>query len=222
MHKAASILRFFSRVTEDGDRSIPAEADKSVEMAPFRESVSASYSEGDSSTSCLGDTTLQLTPKQRNAHNKFAKEIKGATGLDLLPAPFNNGRMASQCSTCLTANKDTFIRNVTEKWVKHAKVCPGLLLLQKKSLLAPAQLSAEAQAFVMHLTSGGERHRQNTCDAYVLTYWLYKYKLPFTAGDKLKEVCITHNPNRNPNPNNNLTSTFIVCIALAGTQLRAN
>ena len=78
MHKTASILRFFSRVTEDGDRSIPAEADKSVEMTPLRESVSASYGEGDANTSCLEDTTLQLTTKQRNAHNKFAKEIKGS------------------------------------------------------------------------------------------------------------------------------------------------
>jgi hypothetical protein len=83
--------------------------------------------------------------------------------------------------------------NVRERWEKHAKSCPGIMLLRKKLLLAPAQLSAEAQAFVMHVTAGGERHRQQTCDTYVLTYWLfkhklYKHKLPYTTGDKLREV----------------------------------
>ena len=143
-------------------------------------------------TLCSEGITVQLfTTKQRNAHQRFGIDIRGATGLDLIPAPSNNGRLMSQCGTCLKANKKTFRRNVKEKWVNHAKVCPGLLLLREKSLLAPAKLSAEAQAFIMHVTAGGEKHRRNTCDAYVATYWVYKYKLPFTTGDKLKEVCIT-------------------------------
>ena len=87
----------------------------------------------------------------------------------------------SQCGTCLKANKKTFRRNVKEKWVNHAKVCPGLLLLREKSFLAPDKLSAEAQAFIMHVTAGGEKHRRNTCDAYVATYWVYKYKAVLRA-----------------------------------------
>ncbi len=50
--------------------------------------------------------------------------------------------------------------------------------------------TAEAQALVMYLTAGGEAHRKNTCDAYVLAYWLYKHKLPFTTGNKLREVLV--------------------------------
>jgi hypothetical protein len=144
-------------------------------------------------TLCSESPTVQLTAKQRKAHQRFGIDIKAATGLDLLPAPSNNGRLTSQCATCLKANNKTFKRNVKEKWVNHAKICSGLILLQKKSLLAPAQLSAEAQAFRMHVTGSMEKHRQNTCDAYVATYWVYKYKLPFTIGNKLKEkeVCLT-------------------------------
>jgi hypothetical protein len=140
---------------------------------------------------CSEGLTVQLTAKQRKAHQQFGIEIKAATGLDRLPAPSINGRLTSQCATCLKANNRTFKRNVKEKWVNHAKICPSLILLREKSLLAPAQLSAEAQAFRMHFTASMEKHRHNTCDAYVTTYWVYKYKLPFTIGTKLKEVCVT-------------------------------
>ncbi len=72
--------------------------------------------------------------------------------------------------------------------------------------------------------AGKDIDRTHATHAYVLTYLLYKYKLPARPFNKLKEVCKTHNPNPNPNPKNNLTSTFIVCIALTVTvtQLRAH
>ncbi len=116
----------------------------------------------------------------------FGSHIKSTTGLDLLPAPDRNGRSASQCGTCLVADptKLTFILNVTQKWNKHARSCPGL----KK--LVPPILSAEAQNTVMHVTLGSDKHRKNTTNAYVTTYWIYKHKLTFTTGNKLREVCL--------------------------------
>jgi hypothetical protein len=57
-------------------------------------------------TLCSEGITVQLfTTKQRNAHQRFGIDIRGATGLDLIPAPSNNGRLMSQCGTCLKANK---------------------------------------------------------------------------------------------------------------------
>jgi hypothetical protein len=56
--------------------------------------------------------------------------------------------------------------------------------------LVPPILSAEAQNMVMHVTMGGDKHRKNTTDAYVTTYWIYKHKLTFTTGDKLREACL--------------------------------
>jgi hypothetical protein len=126
------------------------------------------------------------TKRKYTCMNKFGSHIKSTTGLDLLPAPDRNGRSASQCGTCLVADptKQTIILNVTQKWNKHAKSCPGL-----KKLVTPI-FSAEAQNMVMHVTLGGDKHRKNTIDAYVTTYWIYKHKLTFTTGDKLREVCV--------------------------------
>jgi hypothetical protein len=74
--------------------------------------------------------------------------------------------------------------------VAHGKKCPGLLTLRQNATLGTQKLTAEAQALVMYLTAGGETHRKNTCDAYVLAYWLYEHKLPFTTGNKLREVLV--------------------------------
>ncbi len=41
---------------------------------------------------------------------------------------------------------------------------------------------------VMHVALSGDKHRKNTVDAYVTAYWVYKRKLAFTTGDKLREV----------------------------------
>jgi hypothetical protein len=62
------------------------------------------------------------------------------------------------------------------------KKCPGLMTLRQNALLA----------LVMYLTAGGEIHRKNTCDAYVLTYWVCKHKLPFTSttGNKLRDILV--------------------------------
>jgi hypothetical protein len=40
----------------------------------------------------------------------------------------------------------------------------------------------------MHMTLGDDKHRKNTVDAYVTAYWVYKHKLAFTTGDKLREL----------------------------------
>jgi hypothetical protein len=63
------------------------------------------------------------------------------------------------------------------RWESHAKNCSGL-----KSTIAP--LSAQAQTFVIQCTIGGEKHINKFCDAYVVTSWIYKHKLPFTLGPK--------------------------------------
>jgi hypothetical protein len=110
--------------------------------------------------------------------------IKSATGLDLLPAEDRGGRSVSQCGNCLAVKHRTFFYNVTKKRVTHSTKCPGL---HKK--LLPTQ-PAEAEALVMHVRLGGDKHRKNVCDAHTTTYWVYKHKLVFTTGDKLSEVCM--------------------------------
>jgi hypothetical protein len=100
MSKGKSIRSLFSRVltAKDGKSSIPETFDKSIEMAPLmnhkssavEECVNCTSSIEGGATSCSEGTTLLPTKKQRNAHQKFALDIKGTTGLDLSPAPSNN------------------------------------------------------------------------------------------------------------------------------------
>jgi hypothetical protein len=40
------------------------------------------------------------------------------------------------------------------------------------------------------VTAGGEKHRNRCCDAYAITFWTYKNKLPFTSGEKVKQVML--------------------------------
>ena len=90
-----------------------------------------------------------------NEHRKFAPKIKDVTGLDLAPAPDKNNRSASYCMSCIESGK-MHINNVTERWMRHAKLCTGLLACQKQKLAPP--ISAQAQNFVMHVIAGGNTH----------------------------------------------------------------
>jgi hypothetical protein len=157
-------------------------------MEPLRTPLQHSPGEGllftaDADVSTAKEDGRSMKRKHTFALN-FAKDIESQTGLKLLPAPERKGRSISQCGTCLTADpkRVTFKHNVKAMWIRHAKTCPGL----KK--LIPPTLSAQAQNMVMHMTLGGDKHRKNTVDAYVTAYWVYKHKLAFTTGDKLREV----------------------------------
>ena len=115
MDKDKSILSFFSRVAENnGKSSITEPFEKSIEMAALTATEQESSATEDSTHQSEG-TALLLTTRQRNADDKFAREIKETTGLLLVPAPCNNGRLTSQCSECLkNANARTVIRNISQ------------------------------------------------------------------------------------------------------------
>ena len=157
-------------------------------MEPLRTPLQHSPGEG-----CLFTADADVSPTKEEVRSmkrkhtfalRFAEDIESQTGLRLLPGPDRNGRAVSQCGTCIAADpkRVTFMHNVKAMWIRHAKTCPGL----KK--LSPPILSAEAQNLVMHMTLGGDNHRKNTVDAYITAYWVYKHKLAFTTGDKLREV----------------------------------
>jgi hypothetical protein len=179
------MLTYFPRMVEAESSIVPAE-DVSLQLPPAHEAENVSLQlppahENDSLP--VPDGKRRKHNKRTSAHAKFAKNIESSTGLHLLAADDRGGRAVSQCGHCLAVNHQTFFYNVTKKWVTHSKKCPGL---HKK--LLPAH-PAEVQAFVTHVRLGGDQHRKNLCDAYVNTYWIYKHKLAFTTGDKLREVC---------------------------------
>jgi hypothetical protein len=69
------------------------------------------------------------------------------------PAPDINNRNASYCMTC----SEKHARNETGLWIRHAKICTGLIAARKEKF-APA-LSAEAQHLRMIVIAGGDSHR---------------------------------------------------------------
>jgi hypothetical protein len=170
------MLKFFKRTsgsvngrTEGVEDDVPTSSTQDIETTSTIESAAFTT-----------ETVLEPpeSSKRRKTHQgTFAAQMHASTGLELAPAETMNGRSASFCKTCGSVT----LRNVTKRWESHAKNCSGL-----KS--TPAPMSAQAQAFVVQCTIGGEKHLNKLCDAYVVAYWLYKYKLSFNLGPKLHEV----------------------------------
>ena len=86
-----------------------------------------------------GNLSTRNGKRKWKEHAKFKSNIKEMTCLDMEPAPDINNRNASYCMTC----SEKHARNETGLWIRHAKICTGLIAGQKEKF-APA-LSAEAQ-----------------------------------------------------------------------------
>ncbi len=197
--QAMSIMKFFSSLETVVQSPLPSSSlqpPPSSSLQPSTEELTPYENEEQVLVMPMTEKTKK---RKRKAHEKFAAAVKARTGLDLHSAMDMGGRSASLCASCSASSggKQTIIRNVMERWISHAKSCRGLVGVA----LAPEKLAPEAQAFVLRCMAGGDKHRKKTCDAYITTYWVYKYKLPFTTSPKLKEVCSPKNPN--PRLNNN-------------------
>jgi hypothetical protein len=177
-----SIIKFFHRRKED---EVAPEVLSSLSVpSPLASASSAAIQQASCSTDEVNMAAIDDNVRKRKlkGHMKFAAAVRPRTGLEIKPASDMGGRSASQCVTCLKAAKETLIRNVLERWVSHAKSCPGLQM-ERAKVLAP-----EAEAFVVRCRLGGDKHRLKTCDNLITTYWVYKHKLPFTTANKVKEV----------------------------------
>ncbi len=51
-----------------------------------------------------------------------------------------------------------------------------------------ATLQVLQQQLVLVLNAAAETARKKLADQYIMTYWIYQNKLPFTTGEKLPEV----------------------------------
>ena len=69
------------------------------------------------------------------------------------------------------------------RWKSHARHCnKGISNIKDMSAIKnPTPL-------VLTLNAAAETARQKLVDQYVITYWLYQQKMPFTTGVKLQEV----------------------------------
>ena len=149
-----NILKYFSRTAGTEAEASPSCMEQATE-AETSPSPMEQATEAEASLPIItSDANEPLNMKKRkwSEHLKFASNIRLATGLEIQPAPDICHRSASQCMLCWKMSSTKIcIRNVTARWLVHAKTCPGLA---RKKMTTPA-LSAEAQAFVLHVMAGG-------------------------------------------------------------------
>ena len=121
-------------------------------------------------------------------------DVLEQTGLSVLNAGRLNSRQASKCTLC-----GTRMMNMMVRWKKHATKC----LLKSKgsntakpSLMMQVSVSNATQPtpFLLQINAAAELHRKRLCDTYLITYWVYKNKMSFTTGDKMKEVSHLYHP----------------------------
>jgi hypothetical protein len=83
--------------------------------------------------------------------------------------------------------------NMMVRWKKHATKC--LLTSKGSNTAKPSQTmqvsvsnATHPTPFLLQINAAAELHRKRLCDTYLITYWVYKNKMSFTTGDKIKEV----------------------------------
>ena len=151
-----SLLKYFPRTVGLEAEASPSPMEAEASPSPMDQATEVeAFSSAASPSADDGNVPLTMKKRKWSEHLKFASNIRVATGLELQPASDIGNRSASQCMLCWkNSSKTICIRNVTARWLVHAKTCPGLSVAARKKMTTPA-LSAEAQAFVLHVMAGG-------------------------------------------------------------------
>ena len=164
-----SMLRYFPRTTQSPsseplpgllgsvNEEVPLVLTSQSPSGPTTAMLSILASQAEDSQFLLDEGKSPKKKRKYTEQKKFACKIKELTGLELEPAPDKNNRSANHCMSCCKGAKDKIhINNVTDRWIRHAKICSGLKASQRNNLAPP--LSGEAQNFVMHVVAGGDAH----------------------------------------------------------------
>ena len=114
-------------------------------------------------------------PKKQKTRktSSFPKRVLTATGLILESSGRLHGRLAFKCCNC-----GYVCMNMLSRWQQHANKC------RPKSKMA-MQVQTP---LVLVLNAATEIERKRQVDTYLVAYWIYKYKMSFTTGDKTHEV----------------------------------
>ena len=120
--------------------------------------------------------------KQRKARGStFIADALRETGLTLE----NSGKLGKRPSSKCKCGK--VIVNEMKKWKQHSKFCSQ----KSSSCTMPLSATYKPTPLVLVLNAATEIARKKLADQYVMTYWIYQNKLPFTTGEKLQEVSLT-------------------------------
>jgi hypothetical protein len=151
------------------------------------ESDDGSFSDGGDAQNAkkhwLGKAKVVRKPpavkKQRKARGStFIDDALREIGLTLE----NSGKLGKRPSSKCLCGK--VIVNEMKKWREHSKLCSNKAA--KNTMLISA--GCKPTPLVLVLNAAAETARKKLADQYVMTYWMYQNKLPFTTGEKLQEV----------------------------------
>ena len=114
--------------------------------------------------------------KQRST-KAFRDGVKAKHGVDLEDVPNSN---STSCNTrrnsCRCVECGLVKENKTDLWAGHRSKCRGIQHAQEKRQLR------------LYTGAGGEQHRQKLVDTYMLAYFVFKERIPFTMPSRLLQV----------------------------------
>jgi hypothetical protein len=152
------------------------------------ESDGGSFSDGGDAVNAkkhwLGKTKVVRKPpavkKQRKARSStlFIDDALRETGLTLE----NSGKLDKKPSSKCLCGK--VIVNEMKKWKQHSKFSSN----KASTSTMPISAACKPTPLVLVLNAAAETDREKLANQYVMTYWIYQNKLPFTTGEKLQEV----------------------------------
>jgi len=129
---------------------------------------------------CLIDNIKN--PLQKKAKkSSFIEDVLRETGLTLLSSGTLSKRPSSSCDVC-----GKVMVNEMSRWKRHSRQCN-----KGSNKITDMSANKNLTPLVLTLNAAAETARKKLADQYVITYWLYQQKMPFTTGVKLQEVCVT-------------------------------
>jgi hypothetical protein len=102
MTSGRNMLTYFERTEEAESPTVPIGDDSSSSYAATEQLLPPSHAP-------VTSNKRKYKSRQATAHEKFAIQIKAATGLDLLKADDRGGRAVSQCGNCRAVGHLTYL-----------------------------------------------------------------------------------------------------------------
>ena len=139
-----------------------------------RDQTSASPLDGDNSNfdsnACLKGSVKRQRKNRQRSTEPFRDLLLSKYGLQVVDGGKNiKMRPQSKCTQCNVVHI-----NIRDWWIRHASTCTST--------------NKQVEVLRRALTAGGTAHIRRNCDMFVIVYWIYKNKVPFTHGSKIKEV----------------------------------
>ena len=125
----------------------------------------------------ISNGAVKNKKRKRRSTKAFREGVKAKYDVDLedvsnLRIRNNNTRRNScRCIKCGIVKE-----NKSQYWAGHKSKCQGL------------KHARERQQLRLYTGAGGEEHRQKLVDTYMLAYFVYRERLPFTMPSRMHQV----------------------------------